>query len=197
MADNYGKLWALGGAAMPGLRKLFEDKKAPLQPIIKQLMMDIAADTTDRLRDQPWQSLCPHCLLGCIEHTVSLSWRKSLSYYGCRNCHQSREFLQGQAVAVLDQNWSEGYTQKKGIIAINWLKYRRLFDFNEVYIGQATDEDVERLAVQVGNDTDEWRKPCYAQMRCLVSLEASLSENTMRILRRTFKNVIVTDLQTT
>lgn len=50
----------------------------------------------------------------------------------------------------------------------------------------------ERFAVQVGNDTDPVRRPTYAQMRCLVSPECGLSENTMRILQRTFGRVEMT-----
>jgi len=66
-----------------------------------------------------------------------------------------------------------------------------LFDFEQVVIVTANDEDVERFAVQVGNDTDPVRRPKYAQMCCLVSPECALSENTVRIFRRTFGRVEV------
>jgi hypothetical protein len=42
--------------------------------------------------------------------------------------------------------------QKKGMLL-------DLFDFDRVEIQQATDEEVERFAVQVGNDTDELSDP--------------------------------------
>jgi hypothetical protein len=74
---------------------------------------------------------------------------------------------------------------------INWLQRRELFDFSRVEIVQATDEDVERFAVQVGNDTDEWRKPRYKQIPCAVSAQCQLSENTLRILERMFGAVRV------
>jgi hypothetical protein len=74
---------------------------------------------------------------------------------------------------------------------VNWLTHRKLFDFDEVEIAQTTDEDVERFAVQVGNDTDPKRKPRYQKMRCVVSSECQLSENTMRILERMFGTVAV------
>jgi hypothetical protein len=56
---------------------------------------------------------------------------------------------------------------------------------------QATDEEVERFAVQVGNDTDAIRKPRYKKMRCTVSADCQLSANTMRILKRIFGSIQV------
>ena len=51
---------------------------------------------------------------------------------------------------------------------------------------QATDEEVERFAVQVGNDTDPYREPRYEQMQCSVDPKCQLSENTLRILESIF-----------
>jgi hypothetical protein len=81
--------------------------------------------------------------------------------------------------------------KQNGVLRVNWLTHRKLFDFDEVEIAQATDEDVERFAVQVGNDTDPKRKPRYQKMRCVVSSECHLSENTLRILERMFGVVAV------
>ncbi|MEM7347093.1 MAG: hypothetical protein AAF485_22865, partial [Chloroflexota bacterium] len=67
---------------------------------------------------------------------------------------------------------------------INWLLRRTLFDFNEILISNGTDEDVERLAVQIGNDSDPVRQVQYRQMRCLISTTCSLSENTHRVMQQ-------------
>lgn len=72
---------------------------------------------------------------------------------------------------------------------INWLARRALFDFDWVEIVQATDEDVERFAMQVGNDTDPFRRPRYPNMHCVIGPDCNLSENTLRILHRTFGEV--------
>jgi hypothetical protein len=53
----------------------------------------------------------------------------------------------------------------------------------------ASDEAVERFAVQVGNDTDEFRKPCYQQMLCLISENCQLSPGVVRILQNIFGEV--------
>ena len=43
-----------------------------------------------------------------------------------------------------------------------------LFDFDEIEIKDATDEEVERFIVQVGNDTDAWRLERYSKVVCTV-----------------------------
>ena len=91
---------------------------------------------------------------------------------------------------MLDSDLALEKFQQNGILRVNWLEHRHLFDFDEVQIVQATDEDVERFAVQVGNDTDPTRKPRYPKMRCVILPECKLSENTMRILERMFGEVV-------
>jgi hypothetical protein len=66
-----------------------------------------------------------------------------------------------------------------------------LFDFDAIEIVRASDEDVERFAVQVGNDTDSVRHPRYKGMQCAMSSECHLSENTVRILQCMFGQVVV------
>jgi hypothetical protein len=79
--------------------------------------------------------------------------------------------------------------RQNNVLKVNWLLWRKLFDFDEVHIIRATDEDAERFAVQIGNDTDELRKSRYSQMRCNISADCQLSPNTMRILQHTFGQV--------
>jgi hypothetical protein len=92
-------------------------------------------------------------------------------------------------VAVLDASWGKVQAEEDGLLQVNWLIHRTLFDFDWIKIIQATDEDVERFAVQVGNDTDPFRKPRYHQIPCRVRSGCQLSENTMRILDRMFGQV--------
>jgi hypothetical protein len=92
-------------------------------------------------------------------------------------------------VAVLDDTWSESHHQQDGLLRANWLIRRSMFDFDRVEIIQTTDEDVERFAVQVGNDTDPFRQPRYRKMRCAVGAECQLSVNSLRVLQHTFGQV--------
>jgi hypothetical protein len=109
----------------------------------------------------------------------------------CRVCGQAKRLVLGvlQVVAVLDDDWPDEWASAPGTLRVNWLKRRAVFDFDRVEIVAATDEEVERFLIQVGNDTDEWRVPRYKRMTCTVAPQCTLTENTLRILRRTLGRV--------
>lgn len=194
IADAYPAIVTLGGETVPLLRYVAE-QNSNLEPLVNQLLYDIANKTSRRLGHRVNNLICPGCLTFCGKHKVKLNLWKSITYYGCRTCHQSREFFEGWVVARLDNTMTQEQVQQDGILRINWLSRRTLFDFDEVEIVQATDEEVERFAVQVGNDTDFLRKPRYQQMRCVVSAHCGLSENSHRILRRMFGSVEVRETE--
>ena len=103
--------------------------------------------------------------------------------------HQLRQKVR-HIVAVLDAGWeSERERPQKDLLRVNWLRRQTLFDFDQIQIVQATDEDVERFAAQIGNDTDSWRRSHYRQMSCLINPGCQLSENTLRILQNMFGEV--------
>ena len=111
-------------------------------------------------------------------------------YYGCRECHQSKSYyLADRVIAVLNSGMETDAVERSNTLHVNWLKHRELFDFDGVEIIQATDEAIERFAVQVGNDTNPNRRPRYKQMQCTVSKNCALSQNTARILQHTFDSV--------
>jgi hypothetical protein len=97
-------------------------------------------------------------------------------------------FPQG-VTAELHSGLGKKQYHHNGLLRLNWLQHRQRFDFDRVEIIQATDEEVERFAVQVGNDTDPVRRPCYKQMQCVIGPACCLSENTVRILKQIFGQV--------
>lgn len=186
-------LVALAGEAVELLQVLLSDSNADVQGAAADLIRDIAEDTSARLAARASRLLCVRCLVRCGTHKARLSGGSTVTYYGCRACHQSREFLDwsGEVVAVLDAGMSDERRERAGVLRVNYLARGSVFDFDRVDIVQATDAEVERFAVQVGNDTDEFRRPRYRQMTCAVSSQCGLSENTMRILRSMFGEVVV------
>jgi len=157
----------------------------------RHTLVALASDTTIRLKKQAPHLLCTTCLVRCGSRSVRLARRTSVTYYGCRACDQSQGFLEspGKVVAVLDSTMGEGQVQQNGMLQVNWLLRRSLFDFDQVEVIRATDEDVERFTVQVRNDTDAWRRRRYKKMPCVVAPGCKLSENTLRILMTQFKGV--------
>ena len=185
VADMYPAVIALGGEAVPTLHDIITNKKHVLNLVAVQLLQDIAEETTSRLKHKTRGLLCSHCLVSVAAHKVN-----KVTYYGCRVCGQSREFVEAWLVAVLDREMGLEQMRQGDILRVNWLIRRDLFDFDEVEIVQAIDEEVERFAVQVGNDTDTVRRPRYKQMRCSISSDCNLTENTRRILQHMFGQVM-------
>ena len=213
-ANLYPGIVALGGEAVPDLevaaasqlskvvQKLMGDANAGKQvkitrrwlgKVAKQLICDIGKDTQTKLAHRLPQSICTQCLTYCTGHTVELGdWFNSVTYFGCRICHQSRGFYncsQGVTAVLGDNGGTAPVVYENGLLTVNWLEWRKLFDFDRVAIIHATDEQVERFAVQVGNDTDELRRERYPQMDCTVHPDCYLSANSLKILRRTFGRV--------
>jgi hypothetical protein len=187
LLDLYAQLLRIGAEAIPALQPLMTDRNNIFRPLLSSLVQDIGTITLS-LRPRLSQLLCRQCLLRFSAHQVETSWLKAMTYYGCRACQRSANpFLADQVVAVLDSRMAEKTSQQDQTLRVNWLEHRQLFDFNAVEIIHAADEDIERFAVQVGNDTDEQRRDHYQTMPCLVSPDCPLSPNSQRILERTFK----------
>ncbi len=190
LSQAYPHIIALGGAVMPILYPVALDKKHPAQAVATQLMKEIAPTTEHLALAEETSLLCPDCLVRSATHKLDLGWSTVVDYYGCRQCHQSKNFLTIKTViAVLDRQAGPEPVQQGQTLTVNWLTRPSLFDFDTIKIIDATDEEVERFAVQVGNDTEPVRKLGYKQMRCLVSPDCKLSANTLRILRRMFGQV--------
>jgi hypothetical protein len=189
LLGNYPKILALGGETVTGLQSLANNYASPLQWTARQLLVDIGEETSRCLKPVLANRFCPRCLTCCAEHELQVSWLRLVTYCGCRTCGQSRQFLKGPLIALLDSQLETDWVKRPEGWYINWLQRREIFDFSQVEIVQATDEEVERFAVQAGNDTDEWRRPRYEQMSCVVSAQCQLSENTLRILERMFGKV--------
>ena len=64
--------------------------------------------------------------------------------------------------AVLDEDQLPLVTRQDSV-RVNWLINRQSFDFDRIEIIQASDEDIERFAMQVGNDTDEFRRETVSE----------------------------------
>lgn len=189
-AEAHLKILRMGAEAIAPLREIVEMTTDPnLRTCSQQLIRGIATQNRQTLGGQLTKLVCPRCLTRFRAYDIDVSWLEKVTYYGCRSCGQSREHLSGQVFAVLDRQMADELVERHNIVRVNWLARRSLFDFDAVAIAQATDEEVERFAVQVGNDTDTTRQGRYRHMRCVVSDGSNLSQNSLKILNRTFGSV--------
>jgi HEAT repeat protein len=173
----------------------------PVEPLVA-LLDDVPAIRDAAARSlagmaEVWEGragelLCRACLARLEYRRRVVRWREDARWLACRSCQRAAKVLKGvqQVVAVLNERRAAEQAWRDGVLEVNWLKRRTLFDFDRVAIVRATDEEVERFAIQVSNDTDEWRQPCYKRMVCAVARQCALSENTLRILRQTFGEVV-------
>jgi RNase P subunit RPR2 len=190
-ADIHAEMVTIGGEAALVLQDIAQMTDSELRDTVIELLKGIAKKTTQELGHKAHRLVCPRCLARFGAFKLRLSWLETTSYYGCRLCHQSQEFLEVQVFAVLDQTMTTEQIKQNRTLQVNWFARRELFDFDGVAIVQATDEEVERFAIQVGNDMDRTRQARYKQIRCAVASECRLSENTLRILQRTFGELII------
>ena len=192
LADYYPVVMILGGRVVPFLQSVATAKKHRLRRLATRWLEDIAEETKKRLGNRPSQFLCPYCLVQCGTHSINNSGRGSTVYYGCQRCGQSQQFIdldKCQVVAELNNQSTVGQYQYNSVLRVNWLIQRKLFYFDKIEIIRATDEEVERFAVQIGNDTEGTNQSRYKLLNCEISKSCELSENTIRILQRMFGQV--------
>lgn len=191
LATAYSQVLALGGEIAPILYEVAIDNDHPLNLVAYQLLEDISHKTIQQIKERLASLLCVRCWARFQSHKLHfLSLQPAtIEYYGCRYCKQSRQYYEGEGIIVLDERMSEVQVYTKNTFRVNWLANRRLFDFDRIEVIQVTDEDLERFAVQVGNDTDEIRRKRYKTIKCEIGLGCGISENSIRILRKMFGKV--------
>ncbi len=185
--DDYPAVLALGSIAIPALKKAVRSKPL-LREVALQLLKDIATKSKQSLTAPLSHYVCPHCVRRFDKIRVNLFQASSVTYYGCPQCSQNQSYttVAGDIIAVLDHKMGVEQEQVNNTLRVNWLVYRKYFNFDMVEIMAASDEEIERFAVQVGNNADLVRQARYKQMGCGVSPDCNLSANSMRILGHMF-----------
>lgn len=188
-------LLSRGGQAVKLLRPLLDDGPPELRETVLWLLRSIEADTTKRLAQEVDNLVCPTCLVHCYLHETPLPYYDRAKYYGCRACHQSRTFQTWPhgLIVVLDTTMKIERVEQDGLLRVNWFQRLDPFDFDRIEIIQAGDEEIERFAIRVGNDTDPFREPRYEVMDCYVGPACRLSANSQRILDNIFRSVLPID----
>ncbi len=131
--------------------------------------------------------------LVCLEHFTRFESRPVETPVGiakcvvCRTCGAADkvEYVK-EIVAVLDNKRRSKYLINGDVIYVSYNHHREIFDFDRVIIVDASDFDVEYLCVDIENDMDERRKGRYKKMKCSVSSDSRLRDNTAKIIKRTF-----------
>lgn len=186
----------LGGSAVDSLVSGMAENSP--RSVSWWVLYNICSETSRWLAKDARSLFCARCIVRCWAHTVRISG-SSFRYFGCRACHQSRDFIKvsGKVIAVLDETLNSDRISFGENLIVNWLKYGQLFDFDYVVIGVVSDEVVERFCLQVKNDTDEMRRKKYPSIVCYILANAALKKQSINMLRASFgRTVIRTGLKT-
>lgn len=181
-----------GGEAVSFLLPIARNDRHPLQSTAKRLLLEVGSYTQSQFENKLDAIRCKTCLAYFKSHDINLGFLSSAQFYACRQCKLSRDYYDEkdlQLILVLDHQMKEDLIQNKNLIGINWFKRLSLVDFDEVEIGQASDEEVASFVLKVGNDTDPFRLERYKNMVCTLLTTSQLSENTLQMLRRIFGKV--------
>ncbi|MEM7028878.1 MAG: hypothetical protein AAF629_04750 [Chloroflexota bacterium] len=185
-----------GGEAVDDLLTLAEVGSNRLHVIALWILQSIGKETVERLGETTEPLKCMDCFVASRPEKIEFVGVPDITYYACPICQQSRNFRSWPdgIVAILDGTFVLKHKRRPKIVIkeqvrINWHLHPHLFDFDWVEIINATDEDVERFVVQIGNDADYEQKRRVKNMMCHISPNCTLSENTLRILERTFAQV--------
>ena len=195
-AQHLEKVLILGGEVVPVLLDLKFTATDPFQNVRVELTQCINSKTTAELQPRLTSLTCSQCLARFTEHRPYREGRLEIrtTYCGCRICHQSRAYY-ASVICILDSTQSETVIRDKQGDRINWFMLQVPFDFDRVEIVNATDEEVERFAVQCGNDMDYFRRALYAKTVCSISPSAQLSENSIKVLKQVFDTVEISSVE--
>jgi hypothetical protein len=128
----------LGGEAVEALRAHYSTPPY-------WLLKSIATETTRQLAPRMASLLCPRCFARCQQHRAQLK-RGTITYYGCRVCRQSVEWLEArEVVAVLDSQMTLPWRQRDGRLYVDGLTRGASCDFDRIAVVHATDEAVGAL----------------------------------------------------
>ena len=192
--DDYEYMIYLGGEIVVCLQEIVINKESsnPLKHTSIELLRAISAQTLLELETQDGYKVCIDCLTRFTRHKINLP-NRSLDYYGCRICRQSRRFFENIARTslILENINPNSIVHKKSLLVVNWMVQRQMVDFDEIHILSATDEEVERFLVSLKNNSSAEQLSYYDQMLCRVSTSCNLSNNTLNILRHTFGRIKV------
>jgi len=183
-----------GGEVAETLLALMHEARGGRVDVIRPVLAEVCSQSQADARGRERVLLCPDCLGRPSKMRLRIPRARDLCLYGCRRCRRSRRLIEwpGPVVAVLDRAEGPERVAEGSAMRVNWPARSEvgLFDFTEVEVGAASDEDVRRFIVQVANDTDIARKGRCARMRCRVRPDARLEPTTLRQLEETFREVV-------
>jgi len=145
-----------------------------------------------------WRTaVCTECLARFEQCSESISYWRRLRYAWCRNCHSDLHCFAGVQLIEgrLDRHLTVAQEQMEKVLQIDMLT--RLLpnapnmpiDLEAIAIADADDEDIEGFIVAYREKEVEDNLQPLKRLGCRIEPNASVSEITMRNLKKAFRHV--------
>ncbi len=143
---------------------------------------------------------CKQCLTRAREYTSFQGWfivwlRKLFkSYYACRTCHSNQYLAEGVKKTVLlldnrDKGELPEVVSGSETLVFNWFNCSYLVDYDEIWIRNADDVQVEEMVMVLMNDTVVFRRERLKDIPVIISPHLELSPAKMNLLKANLKVV--------
>jgi HEAT repeat protein len=197
--NNYGPVWDNGPpwrSVVTALGKLGETRAVKPLIYLASWHSTQAQDILDAIKEQiPLEDrdyYCKRCFCRAKEHktaytpyTVSYM---DVSFYACRRCHSNFYLWENikPVVMVLDRKMSESTLRDGDAFLVNGFKREEFFDYDEIWIRDADDFELEKLVLKLKNDMDDYRRSRLASTLVYISPAANVSPGRVNLLKDTF-----------
>jgi|GEM_PF-5429251 len=128
----------------------------------------------------------------CFRHFARFATQNNsgIEYMGCRNCTSTIFGIQAPSVhLILDDAMDKKMAIYPDRAEINRLAIKRSVDFEHVHIGSCDPEEIRSLCIEMGNDTEPYRRKAYATATCSVAATTSLDSEMKNLLAQHFRTV--------
>ena len=112
-------------------------------------------------------------------------------YVACRKCGSTLYTnVFSRVRAVLDHSMEKPFHHSHGLFRVNWFHFEAMFDFDQVEIGEASDEEVLAFTLKIANDMDPYRTGRPRKPLCFLRNESTITPNTIGVLGKVYENVV-------
>ena len=116
--------------------------------------------------------------------------KNGITYLGCRICEQTHiADSTKEIVGVLDTRMSASMEASSTTYRINWLKTRKIVDFERIELGECSEELITEFCIDLGNDSDPYRSKNNRSISFSIQEHIELSDELMAVLKRQFNRV--------
>lgn len=152
---------------------------------VKRLASEIVTLVYDILEPDPATSLCSYCFNYFETRFHQIDMKTRIKTCVCRTCGKTGMILPEihEVIAVLDKKMDEDFVHLPGIVRINWLKRRKMFDINRIVIKSASKTDFGELISALDADDFITRPGSRKDILCTISKKCKFGSSLVEKLR--------------